>query len=626
MHHTYNKNLMIFTLKPRHALVICSLLALIALGIVGLVLTRDQDAAPRSQRNASRRVQFVDLSYLQTARQLAALASGRDEQRLAREALRLADHQVDLAFAMSLRWAAQRHDEPTPETRGLFDRVKKAESLVKAEQDAVDQLKKQLAATPPSRQDAIQQRINLAQAQLELDQDELQDAQQDLFRSGADVQSRIQRQFSRYQASSQRDQDLSTAQAGNTKPDTDDPSTLTGQFSIWRQLRGKTDQLQAAHDAALASTNGLRQTHDTLEGQIQSQESAKEQLKQQANSQLQSENGSPDSAKNTIASLHEFSDKQKNLSDLDRQIQDHQELADTYANWIALVQLHQRAAIHQMLLSAIWIMLIVLAVYLACRLIDYFLADITQERKTLRTLRVILRFAVQAIGVLVVVFVLFGVPNQMSTVLGLAGAGLTVALKDFIVGFFGWFVLMGKNGIRVGDWVEINGVVGEVVEISWLRTVLLETGNWTDSGHPTGRKVSFVNSFAIEGHFFNFSTSGQWLWDELEMLIPAGQDPYLVIEAIQKLVTEETAANVKKAEQEWQHSTSRYRVQSVSAKPAINLRPTGSGVEVHLRYITSANERYAMRAHLYQVLVELLHGKQAKDFATRDLQTESRPQ
>jgi len=24
----------------------------------------------------------------------------------------------------------------------------------------------------------------------------------------------------------------------------------------------------------------------------------------------------------------------------------------------------------------------------------------------------------------------------------LAGAGLTVALKDFIVGFFGWFVLM----------------------------------------------------------------------------------------------------------------------------------------------------------------------------------------
>jgi len=200
-------------------------------------------------------------------------------------------------------------------------------------------------------------------------------------------------------------------------------------------------------------------------------------------------------------------------------------------------------------------------VYLASRLIDHFLVDLTQERKTLRTLRVIMRFAVQAIGVLAVVFVLFGVPSQMSTILGLAGAGLTVALKDFIVGFFGWFVLMGKNGIRVGDWVEINGVVGEVVEINWLRTVLLETGNWTDSGHPTGRKVAFVNSFSIEGHFFNFSTSGQWLWDELALSIPPDQDPYKVIEAIQKLVTEETAANAQKAEQEWKHTAGRYQVQ-----------------------------------------------------------------
>ena len=79
----------------------------------------------------------------------------------------------------------------------------------------------------------------------------------------------------------------------------------------------------------------------------------------------------------------------------------------------------------------------------------------------------------------------------------MAGAGLTVALKDFIVAFFGWFILMGKHGIREGDWVEINGIGGEVVEIGVLRTILLETGNWNDAGHPTGRKVSFVNSFAI---------------------------------------------------------------------------------------------------------------------------------
>ena len=107
---------------------------------------------------------------------------------------------------------------------------------------------------------------------------------------------------------------------------------------------------------------------------------------------------------------------------------------------------------------------------------------------------------------------------------GLAGAGLTVSLKDFIVAFIGRFVLMGKNGIRVGDWVGINGVTGEVVELGLFHTVLLETGNWTESGHPTGRRMRFTNGYAVEGHYFNFSTSGQWLWDVLTVVLPRGQN------------------------------------------------------------------------------------------------------
>src|SRR3954464_13845885 len=121
--------------------------------------------------------------------------------------------------------------------------------------------------------------------------------------------------------------------------------------------------------------------------------------------------------------------------------------------------------------------------------------------------------AVQLAAAGLILLLIFGPPTQLSTIIGLATAGLTVVLKDFIVAFFGWFTLMGKNGIRVGDWVEINGVSGEVIEIGLLKTVLLELGNWTESGHPTGRKVAFSNSFAMDRHYFNFSTSGQWLWD-----------------------------------------------------------------------------------------------------------------
>jgi small-conductance mechanosensitive channel len=241
-------------------------------------------------------------------------------------------------------------------------------------------------------------------------------------------------------------------------------------------------------------------------------------------------------------------------------------------------------------------------------LIDRFFNRFTSDRKQLLTLRAVVRFAVEALGALAILFIIIGVPNQMPTILGLAGAGLTVALKDFIVAFFGWFALMGRNGVRVGDWVEINGVSGEVVEIGLLRTALLEAGNWTDSGHPTGRQVAFVNSYAVEGHYFNFFTSGQWLWDEVRFLLPPDENPYGVIEKIQAIVTKETENNSRLAEQEWQRVTHRYGVSSPSVSPAINVRSTSAGVEVAVHYITRANERFEVRSRLNHAIVLLLHG------------------
>ena len=214
-----------------------------------------------------------------------------------------------------------------------------------------------------------------------------------------------------------------------------------------------------------------------------------------------------------------------------------------------------------------------------------------------------------ALGLVAILLVVFGLPNQMTTIFGLAGAGLTVALKDFIVAFFGWFVLVGRNGIHVGDWVEIRGVGGEVVEIGLLRTLLMETGSWSDAGHPTGRIVSFVNSFAMEGHFFNFSSSGQWMWDELNVSVPAGKDPYPLMESVKTLVEGRTGENAAKAFKEWERSERGYRVQGLKAEPGISVVPSGAGVEIRVRYITRAQDRNVLRKDLNEAVVEMLHAK-----------------
>ena len=256
---------------------------------------------------------------------------------------------------------------------------------------------------------------------------------------------------------------------------------------------------------------------------------------------------------------------------------------------------------------------IILGILLLGLFFDQWIASLLArtklDRRQIETLRGVTRVSLQVVGVLFILLVIFGPPPNLGTFLGLAGAGLTVALKDFIVGFIGWFVLMGKNGIRLGDWVEINGVTGEVVELGMFHTVLLETGNWTDSGHPTGRRVTFTNSYAIEGHYFNFSTSGQWLWDELTVVLPAGHDPYPIVDAMKKKVVEATSESATKAESEWKGAAKSADMSSLSAEPAINVRPAIGGTEIAVRYITNAHDRGQMRAKLNHVLVDLLGAK-----------------
>jgi len=229
------------------------------------------------------------------------------------------------------------------------------------------------------------------------------------------------------------------------------------------------------------------------------------------------------------------------------------------------------------------------------------------DRRRLHQLQVVTRIAVHTVAAILILLVIFGAPTQTPTIIGLAGAGLTVVLKDFIVSFFGWFVLMGRNGLRLGDWVEINGVGGEVIEIGVLKTVLLEMGNWTNTGHPTGRRVSFVNSFAIEGHYFNFSTAGQWLWDELQVTLSQSDEPYRLAEQIRQAVERETEADAKLAEEEWERVTHQYGTRAFSAKPAADLRPGPNGLLVVVRYITRAPQRYEVKSRLFQAIVELMH-------------------
>jgi small-conductance mechanosensitive channel len=580
-------------LGPARFLSLLVLLGLLLMCLAFAWTTRDAMAhlpflkggnAPVNQA-ASGHTTIVDLHPWQIAQALTPLAVSKEEEEYAHEAERLADHDVNQAFAAALRQVSEQHAAPTGEALELTQQVAQLQATAKDDQAQL----RTLTQTPGTSEEDLK----VAQAQFDLDQDDLNDAEHDLARAAGDVRTRIQQELAAHQAAmSKAGQSSSDSQVAVLS--TKRYGTLAHRIEAWFSQRSRHQLIQQAMQQARADAASLTAQHNALEAKAQTSSDTAAANAQKA-----------DPAR--LASLQRRREQRQLLSIYDDRIQTQQQLAGVYAKWSDQVMLQHRIVTHMAMRSLAGI-----AVILICAILLESVGTALLERRALdwrrmQTLHTLLRLGVQLAGGICVLLVVFGVPSQISTILGLATAGLTVALQSFIIAFFGWFILMGKNGVRVGDWVEINGVAGEVIEINLFRTTILENRSWADKGHPTGRRATFINNYAVTGQFFNFSTVGQWMWDEISVSLPQSPETYAKVALIQKAVTDETAPHARLAEQEWKRVPRHSGMGQASASSSVEIRPAGAGLDLMIRYVTRAAERIPVRNHLYALVIDVLH-------------------
>src|SRR5258708_32103837 len=419
-----------------------ALLALVLGTSAAYLATRESSNSPRAKRTSSDAVQvlLVDERPLPTARGLVVLAITVEEVRLAGEAARIADHEVDLGFADALRQAAEERTPQDPKNRELTLKMQQAQAALAEVLSRIEQLKAQISSAKPSEKDALQQQKDLLDAEQTLDEDEIEDAQQELIRAGGDQEAAVQRQRDQHEAGEHElEQRQGQTPTGASPPVDLSANNLVGQVRAWMWLRDKRAHLESARRLAQEMGTELLAQHDALQRRVREEKPQKEETKQQA---VELRKGaaagavSKETTATAVNSLKHFSDDQKLLSDFDKRIRDQRNLQEIYGNWLDLTRNQERAVLHSMVRSILWILLIIVLAYAGSLLVNRLFRQAAPEKKHLLTLRGGIRFSLQAAGVLAIVFWLLGVPNQMPTILGLAGAGLTVALKDFIVAFF----------------------------------------------------------------------------------------------------------------------------------------------------------------------------------------------
>ena len=539
----------------------------------------------------------VDQRPWQTAATLAALAQSAEERKLARDAERLADHEVDQAFSQALRQASLAKPNLTGKALALQQRVTELQQTLKKDEARIAALSAG-AGTKSAVAISNASDLEIAKAQLGLDQAELADSIEDLARESGDQRVKLQQELAARQAAMKQYRENSSKDDGQTAvASAEQYRTLAQQLSTWRSLRNRKELIAQAEQLARADVAALTADQEKLRTEVVGLGGK----------------GVGESSSERIDRLQQISAQQNILSILNDRLGAQQQLVALYGRWGEQVELEQKIAIHLILQSLAWIAAICILVILAGWALQLALEKMVRDPRQKQTLKTVLNLGTQLLGLLLILLIIFGVPRQMPTILGLVTAGLTVVFQDFILAFCGWFVLMGPNGIRVRDWVEIDGVGGEVVQLGLFRTWLLETGNWTASGHPTGRRVSFLNGYAIRGKYFNFSTVGQWMWDEIKVSVPPGTDIHPLLKGIYEATVKTTEADAKMAEMEWKRVTHEEGSPQFSAMPSVNLRPAGAGVDIIIRYITRAGVRVETRNHLFAMIVDLMQGGSKED-------------
>lgn len=216
------------------------------------------------------------------------------------------------------------------------------------------------------------------------------------------------------------------------------------------------------------------------------------------------------------------------------------------------------------------------------------------------------KFAFWFVIGLVVIIILAPKLGSFVTFAGLLTAGIAVALQNVIVAVVGYFFLIGKFGIRVGDRVEASGITGEVIDIGLVRFHLMELGA---GNTPTGRVVAFSNSIVFQANagLFKQIPGASFAWHQVTLTVPREADFGLIKKSLVGAV--ETV--LRDYQKELEHAYGEMEKTGIlmsqrELRPLLELHLTTSGIEATIRYPVDFQHASDIDARVSRELIDAL--------------------
>jgi small-conductance mechanosensitive channel len=224
------------------------------------------------------------------------------------------------------------------------------------------------------------------------------------------------------------------------------------------------------------------------------------------------------------------------------------------------------------------------------------LAGLSHNRRVSFWGRQTVNLGVSALLIIGVLSIWFDDPNRLATALGLITAGLAFALQKVITAVAGYFVILRGRTFNVGDRIVMGGVRGDVVELGFLQTTILEMGEpppvqsaepavWVHSRQYTGRIVNVSNARVFDEPVYNYTERFPYIWEEMRVPVRYADDRAAAERILLEAAQRHTADIATMGEKEAAELRRRYDIPGGSVRPRVYWRLTDNWLELSVRFL-----------------------------------------
>ena len=216
-----------------------------------------------------------------------------------------------------------------------------------------------------------------------------------------------------------------------------------------------------------------------------------------------------------------------------------------------------------------------------------------------------------AVSALITIVILWArLLQQKGTFLGLVGAGLAIAMKEPLLAIAGRIVILGGHLYSVGDRIEVGTVSGDVIDVGFFYTRMMEIGNWIGGDQASGRIVQFSNSKLFgDTVVYNYTRNFAYIWDEVMLPITYASNMKGATEILLNAGHTYTKEFLQGAQRELEQMQRYFLVPDLELKPQVYIQVNSNWVQLTMRYLVDPKKRRQASSFIYEEVFKQAQGR-----------------